>query len=148
MEKTQKINNKGVTLVALVITIIILLILAGVTISALIGDNGIITKAQQLKDRWNNVMQDEMNSLEDLTNQLDGEFADKRIPISTEEQLLKIGTGEEVSINGKVYKFETGKIYALQNDIECTGNYENVANLIKNEEIEFMGQGHQIVVTN
>lgn len=93
-------------------------------------------------------MQDEMNSLEDLNNQLDGEFADKRIPISTEEQLLKIGTGEEVSINGKVYKFETGKIYALQNDIECTGNYENVANLIKNGEIEFMGQGHQIVVTN
>ena len=38
-------NNNGVTLVALVITIIILLIIAGVAISFVIGDNGILTKA-------------------------------------------------------------------------------------------------------
>lgn len=38
-------ENKGVTLVALVITIIVLLILAGVTLSMVIGNNGIFTKA-------------------------------------------------------------------------------------------------------
>ena len=38
-------SDKGVTLVALVITIIILLILAGVSISFVIGDNGILTRA-------------------------------------------------------------------------------------------------------
>lgn len=38
-------SNNGVTLVALVITIIVLLILAGVSISFVIGDNGILTKA-------------------------------------------------------------------------------------------------------
>ena len=38
-------NERGITLVALVITIIVLLILAGVTIAALSGQNGILTNA-------------------------------------------------------------------------------------------------------
>ena len=42
-------NNKGITLVALVITIIVLLILAGVTIASLSGDNGILTRGKQAK---------------------------------------------------------------------------------------------------
>ena len=40
-------EKKGITLIALVITIIVLLILAGVTIATLTGDNGILTKAQE-----------------------------------------------------------------------------------------------------
>ena len=50
----QKINfknTKGITLIALVITIIVLLILAGVTISALSGDNGILTNATKAKEQ-------------------------------------------------------------------------------------------------
>ena len=44
-----KLEKSGITLIALVITIIVLLILAGVTISALNGDNGILTKAIDAK---------------------------------------------------------------------------------------------------
>ena len=39
-------TNKGITLVALVITIIVLLILAGVSISLVVGDNGVLTQSQ------------------------------------------------------------------------------------------------------
>ena len=42
-------NNKGVTLVALVITIIVLLILAGVALAMLTGDSGILTNADEAK---------------------------------------------------------------------------------------------------
>jgi type II secretory pathway pseudopilin PulG len=42
-------KNKGITLIALVISIIVILILAGVSLSATVGDNGVITKAQQAK---------------------------------------------------------------------------------------------------
>ena len=42
-------ENKGVTLIALAVTIIVMLILAGVTISALTGNSGITTKAKQAK---------------------------------------------------------------------------------------------------
>ena len=44
-------NSKGITLIALVITIIVLLILAGVTIATLTGDNGILTQAGKAKDK-------------------------------------------------------------------------------------------------
>ncbi|MFR1440795.1 MAG: Ig-like domain-containing protein [Clostridia bacterium] len=46
----ERVKSKnGITLIALVITIIVLLILAGVTIATLTGDNGILTKAQSTK---------------------------------------------------------------------------------------------------
>ena len=48
--KKQKENMKGITLIALVLTIIVLLILAGVSISMLTGDNGILTQAQIAKE--------------------------------------------------------------------------------------------------
>ena len=56
MRKTEvmtklKRNQKGITLIALVITIIVLLILAGVAISMLSGENGILTQAQQAKSK-------------------------------------------------------------------------------------------------
>lgn len=42
-------NQKGITLIALVITIIVLLILAGVSIAMLTGENGLLTKAGNAK---------------------------------------------------------------------------------------------------
>ena len=49
--KTKFKNAKGITLIALVITIIVLLILAGVTIATLTGDNGILNQAGKAKDK-------------------------------------------------------------------------------------------------
>lgn len=47
MKKSKMMN--GITLIALVITIIVLLILAGVTVATLTGDNGVLTKAKEAK---------------------------------------------------------------------------------------------------
>ena len=47
----KKMNNNGITLIALVITIIVLLILAGVSIAMLTGENGVLTKATEAKDQ-------------------------------------------------------------------------------------------------
>ena len=44
-------ENKGITLIALVITVIVLLILAGVSIAMLTGDNGVLTKAVEAKEK-------------------------------------------------------------------------------------------------
>lgn len=50
MRKTKvKTANRGITLIALVITIIILLILAAISIATLTGENGILTKARRSK---------------------------------------------------------------------------------------------------
>ena len=50
MKNVRKVkNDSGITLIALVITIIVLLILAGVSIAMIAGDNGILTKASDSK---------------------------------------------------------------------------------------------------
>ena len=44
-------DNKGITLIALVITVVILIILASITIDAAFGENGLINSAQQAKNQ-------------------------------------------------------------------------------------------------
>ena len=64
----QYLQNAGITLVALVVTIIAILILAGVTISLALGDNGIIGKAQYSSNMYANVTKNEttmMGEIED-----------------------------------------------------------------------------------
>ena len=48
-------KQKGITLIALVVTIIVLLILAGVSIATLTGDNGILTRASNAKELWQKI---------------------------------------------------------------------------------------------
>lgn len=45
-------KEKGITLVALVVTIVVLLILAGVSITMVLGNNGIVKKAQDAKANY------------------------------------------------------------------------------------------------
>ena len=70
------LKERGITLVALVITIIVLLILAGVTLSLVLGDNGVVTKADEAKTTSNQKEVEEQLKLkvqEYLTNN-EGEF--------------------------------------------------------------------------
>ncbi len=66
--RKQKLNDKGITLIALVITIIVLLILAGVAIATLTGDNGILTKAVTAKEKTEKAAEDEATKLKILEN--------------------------------------------------------------------------------
>ena len=59
-------SNKAITLVALIITIIILLILAGVSLSMVLGDNGLINKAQSSVDKYQESASNEQIFLNEL----------------------------------------------------------------------------------
>ena len=48
----MKNSNKGITLLALVITIIVMMILAGVTLSMLFGESGVVTEARKASAEW------------------------------------------------------------------------------------------------
>ena len=52
-------QNNAITLVALIITIIVLIILAGVTLNIVLGNNGIINKAKQAKQNMTNASDEE-----------------------------------------------------------------------------------------
>ena len=67
----DKINSKyGITLIALIITIVILLILAGVTILSLTG-SGLFEKAKLAKERQENAQNEEDIMLEEYSNVID-----------------------------------------------------------------------------
>ena len=68
-------SNKGITLIALVITIIVLLILAGVTIAALSGDNGILKRATEAKEQTNQKNDEETEKLAGYESTID-QYAD------------------------------------------------------------------------
>ncbi len=67
----QKQKAKGITLIALVVTLVVLLILAGVTINSVLGDNGIFQTAKEAANKFNEAQQEEEEALENLVGQLD-----------------------------------------------------------------------------
>ena len=82
----NKIRNNGITLVALVITIIILLILAGITISQLTG-SGLFENAKLAEQKSKNAQEKEEETLSDYENKI-GEYIDASrdtVNISKEE---------------------------------------------------------------
>ena len=72
LSKKRRINTSGITLIALVITIIVLLILAGVSVAMLTGENGIITQAVRAKNETENAQENERNILENLERLVEG----------------------------------------------------------------------------
>ena len=68
-------RNKGITLIALVVTIIVLLILAGISIAMLTGQNGILNRAAEAKEKTGVAQEDEEKTLqgyEDIIAQYTG----------------------------------------------------------------------------
>ena len=68
---TKLKTSKGITLIALVITIIVLLILAGVSIAMLTGENGILSQAQRAKTETENAAANEAARLDEYNQIMD-----------------------------------------------------------------------------
>ena len=69
MKETLK-SKKGITLIALIITIIVLIILAGLSIAVLTGEDGLITKAKQGAQNYQNAAVEEQERLNTLYGEL------------------------------------------------------------------------------
>ena len=64
-------NEKGITLIALIITIIVLLILAGVSIATITGENGILERAKNAKEVNDNKSSEEKGILSQYEEEID-----------------------------------------------------------------------------
>ena len=127
----QKIKNEqGITLLVLVITIIILLILAGITISAITGDNGLIRNTGQAKEETE--IANEKEIIEKATVQAMGNNKYGNIEESElQEQLDKetdIGKTEvsDVGDEFEVIFHESNRYYTVDKDGNVEGAYEIV----------------------
>ena len=107
-------NQKGITLVSLVITIIVLIILAGISINSLVGEQGIIIKAQQAKQNIQLAQSAEQENLNKLYKDL--------------ESVGGVGQEEDIIAN---LQTELSQVKA-----DCSEYREKVAEAITNKGIE------------
>ncbi len=70
-KKRKKLKEKGITLIALVVTIIILLILAGVTLNMAISGDGLFSKARNAADKYKKAQEDEGELIDDITRDME-----------------------------------------------------------------------------
>ena len=64
-------RKRGITLIALVITVVVMLILAGVAISAIVGGEGLFSKARQAAEIYENASKNENDIIQNLIEQID-----------------------------------------------------------------------------
>ncbi len=119
----KKINmkEKGITLIALVITIIVLLILAGVTIATLMGDNGILTKATESKNKTEEGEEEEKVKLSvagALAKDNGGEIKEGYLDEELASQFGEKGTDYNLEGSGPftVTIIKSGRIYLINED--------------------------------
>lgn len=93
-------SSNGITLIALIITIIVLIILSAITINFIMGENGLIQKGVIARNRTNESVKEEENQIADLQNQIEEytvRATSEIIDIKTDG--TEINTGKR--INGK-----------------------------------------------
>lgn len=129
MKKINIRKNFGITLIALVVTIVVLLILAATSISMLTGENGVITQAQNAKeetrggtvqeerDLWmqeRNLAQktgETQKSMEEILEEL----KEKRLLSDEEVQIIKNDENNEIKIGSRVISFKIIEIQEPEN---------------------------------
>ena len=87
--RKKSMRDEGITLVALVVTIIILLILAGVTINMVLGKNGLIEKSKIAKGKYENAALDEKAQLKNATDLMDSLYGDYST-VKVGDEVIKI----------------------------------------------------------
>ena len=119
MKKTKKIKNDGITLIALVITIIVLLILAGVTITTLTGENGILKKATEAKAQT--IAEQEKEQVElAYSSIITNKLGDNVEPEELQEELNKtVGNGKTIVTGVSILKVtftDTNNVYTISSN--------------------------------
>ena len=122
-------NKRGITLVALVITIIIMIILAGISINAIVGDNGILNQSRNAKIRSEDAKQKEALNIA-WNARLTKFYEDLSSGKTTLEQMHTYFTAEELNKelanNGRITSIEynaTEKEFDIKYESDTGVNY-------------------------
>ena len=103
MKSILKKTEKGITLVALVVTIVVLLILAGVSINLVLGNNGIIAKAKDAETKSAEASENDLKGMNALTEEMNNALGEK-----PKVDLSKYKIGDCVN-----YTYDTAENYVL-----------------------------------
>ena len=106
MKKQRRRAEKGITLVALVVTIIVLIILAGVTLNIVLDNDGIINKAKQAVGDYENSQKEEQEMLGEIEEYI--EYAGKTVPIPEGYTKSQITTEDDIVEGLVIYEIPEG----------------------------------------
>ena len=125
-------SEKAITLIALVITIIVLIILAGVSINLVLGDNGIITKTKEAKNTHTKEQEKEVINLAVAASQMYNDSAFKITKANLEKE-IKNQLGNDANIS--VIENGSNNFTIKMNDTDRTYYVESTGNVIDDENI-------------
>ena len=102
-----KINKKqekqsGITLVALVITVVVMLILAGVAIAAVVDEDGLFSKTREATEVYENAAENENDTVQSLMNEIDKYIENPSNPILKEPAILGTIVSENQTFDGRL----------------------------------------------
>jgi len=151
-------KEKGITLIALVITIIVLLILAGVTIATLTGDNGLLTKAGEAKNASEIAEEKDIISISAIQAQSENKYGNLEESKFSEALNTNSKAGNKASIIAEdigsfTVKFESNRYY----EVDKNGNIGYVENVTGektltvqcvNSKNEVLGEYEYLVLTD
>ena len=145
--KSNKLNS-GITLIALVITIIVLLILVGVSLSLVLGEEGLIGRTIGTKEVNENAEEKELVELAVSTAQIDGHG---NLNETNLNNALKetFNNSNEVTPNSEGWDYEANKKYNIYPDgrVEDVGNVESILP-IEYQQVEYIeSSGTQYIDT-
>ncbi len=127
----QKNKENGITMITLAVTIIVLIILAGVSINMLVGDNGIITQAQQARENIELAQVEEQTSLNQLYEEMEQEgiYTEDEESIQKDEMIKSLQEQleeqskeiEELKKQLQIYKLKEGDYIQYDTGVEGVG---------------------------
>ena len=121
--KKQRREEKGITLVALVVTIIVLIILAGVTLNIVLDNDGIINKAKQAAEDYENAQREEQEILGQVENYI--ENAGKIAPIPEGYTKSQITTEDDIGEGLVIYEIPEGANVNWTDEEDEKGNNQS-----------------------
>jgi len=121
-------NEKGITLVSLVITVIVLIILAAVSINLTIGTDGIITRAKEAAENMEIAALEEQVRLNELYGQLEGSVENGGLSYDKIAELRK----EYDDLNTEYTSFKTQIAQAITNKGVETFSTDSVETMVSN----------------
>ena len=140
---TSKNKNSGITLIALVITIIVLLILAGVTIASLTGENGLLERASKAKEETAEGQAKEEVTIAWNGVQIDGKINGWDNTRKAQELQTELGNGATATVDGT----DSNKINVTYKGYDIVINTEDGTVTIENSSIiiaEFKIEGTSV----
>lgn len=147
----RKMKNDGITLIALVITIIVLLILAGVSIAMLTGNNGILKQAEESKNKTEEAKLEEERKLDDYEDYINKNISG--LP-KTEETIPYLPNSDFYQVEGTtldtgvVIKDKEGNSYVwievpkntIYKNAKFNTDYEAIEKDLQNYAINYRGE--------